>query len=286
MIRSSRPTSETCSPAGLLRSRGAAARATLAAALLAALPPALVAQQSSGDSARAAAPADSTATLAGKVVSAMTGGPLANARVVLVESGYGAFTDSAGDFRVPNVPAGLDTVQVSLIGFAEAKAPLLLQAGATTRATFLLSQTVLKVEELHVEVRAPRARGKIAQFEEHRKYGQGFYITPEMIEDRHPQHPSDLLRMVPGVEVSAYQMGGASVRITRSSLNCTPPIFVDGLLSPNLQIDEINRDDIMAVEVYRGPSETPPEYMSASNRCGAIVVWTQSGGTRSGSPGG
>jgi len=259
--------------------------ALLAAVLLVALQPSARAQESSGDSARAA-PADSTATLAGRVVSAMTGGPLVNARVVLMKSGYGAFTDSSGAFVVPNVPSGLDTVQVSLIGFAEAQTPLKLQAGATTRATFLLSQTVLKVEELHVVVKGRQVRGKLAQFEEHRKHGQGFYLTPEMIEQRHAQHTSDLLRMVPGVEVSAYTLGHASVRITRSARNCNPPIYVDGVLSPGMEIDDLNRDDIMAMEVYRGAAETPPQYQTGSSQCGAILVWTQQGGVREDSAGG
>jgi hypothetical protein len=227
-------------------------------------------------------PVDSTATLAGRVVSAMTGGRLANARVVLVKSGYGAFTDSAGAFRIPNVPAGLDTVEVSLLGYASAKAPLVLQKGATTTATFSLSQTVLKVEELHVEVKRAADLGKLSQFEEHANHGLGFYITPQMIEKRHAEHPSDLLRMVPGLEVGPYQMGHANVRVVRATLNCNPPIYVDGILSPSLQIDDLNRDDIMAIEVYRGPSETPAQYEQGRNNCGAVVVWTHEGGTKDG----
>lgn len=227
-------------------------------------------------------PVDSTATLTGTVVSAMTGGRLANARVVLVKSGFGAFTDSTGAFRIPRVPAGLDTVEVSLLGYASAKAPLLLQKGATTSATFSLSQTVLKVEELHVEVKRAADMGKLAQFDEHRLHGLGFYITPKMIERRHAQHPSDLLRMVPGLEVGPYQFGHANVRVVRATLNCSPPIYVDGILSPSLQIDDLNRDDIMAIEVYRGPSETPAEYEQGRNNCGAVVVWTHEGGTQSG----
>lgn len=231
-------------------------------------------------------PVDSTATLTGTVVSAMTGGRLVNARVVLVKSGYGAFTDSAGGFRIPRVPAGLDTVEVSLIGYASAKAPLILKAGATTTATFSLSQTVLRVEELHVQVRAAAAMGKLATFEDHKANGMGYYITPKMIEQRHAQHPSDLLRMVPGLEVGPYNLGHANVRVVRATLNCTPPIYVDGILNPSLQIDDLNRDDIMAIEVYRGPSETPPEYEQGRNSCGAIVVWTQEGGSGDGQQGG
>jgi len=101
-----------------------------------------------------------------------------------------------------------------------------------------------------------------------------------MIRDRHPQHPSDLLRMVPGLEVGPYNLGHASVRVVRTNENCAPPIYVDGILSPNLEIDDLSRDDLMAIEVYRGPSETPAQYQQGRNGCGAIVVWTQEGGSR------
>jgi hypothetical protein len=226
-----------------------------------------------------ALPADTTATLTGVVVSAMTGGRLPNARVVLVKSGYGAFADSTGAFRIPRVPPGLDTVEVSLIGYASARAPIVLQAGATTSATFSLSETVLRVEELHVTVRQAAAMGKLARFEEHKRHGMGYYITPSMVADRHARHSSDLLRMVPGLEVGPFNLGHADVRVVRATLNCNPPIYVDGLLSPNLRIDDVDPADVMAVEVYRGPSETPAEYERGRNNCGAIVVWTQQGGT-------
>lgn len=261
--------------------------ATLFAALLillTATASSLQAQQ--GRSGAADSVTDSTATLMGKVMSALTGGPLPNARVVLVQSGYGAFTDSTGAFRVPNVPAGLDTVQVSLIGFAKAQTPLRLKAGTTTTATFLLSQTVLRVEEIHVEVKRKPGLGKLSRFEEHKAEGLGFYITPQMIEKRHPQHSSDLLRMVPGLTVGPYNMGQAPYRISRSAMNCTPPLFLDGVLNRGMVIDDIDRDDIMAIEVYRGPSETPPQYETGANDCGALVVWTQSGGVSDSTSGG
>ena len=35
--------------------------------------------------------------------------------------------------------------------------------------------------------------------------------------------------------------------------------------------------DIAAIEVYARVSQVPPEFYSADNQCGVIVVWTRRG---------
>lgn len=251
--------------------------AALAAALLV-----LFAVPASGQEGEEEAPADTaTATLTGQVVSAMTGGPLENARVVLAKSGRGAVTDTAGQFVIRGAPAGRDTVRVTLIGFAEEQVPLTLKPEHTTDVTLLLSETVLKVEDITVEVDRPTVSTKLQGFEKRRKVGHGHYIGPEQIEQRNPQRSSDLLRGVPGVSVSASRLGRAEVRVTRNPVgkNCDPVVWIDGTPYRDYHIDQLNRDDIMAMEIYRGPSETPPQFDFRSEGCGTIVVWTQEGGT-------
>jgi iron complex outermembrane receptor protein len=231
-----------------------------------------------------AAPDTATATLAGQVVSAMTGGPLANARVVLRNSGRGAVTDSAGEFLIRDAPAGSDTVRVTLIGFAEEEVPLTLKADRTTRVTLLLSETVLKVEDITVEVDQPARSTKLEGFDKRRKTGHGHYIGPEEIEQRNAQRSSDYLRGVPGVSVGASRLGRAEIRVTRNPVgqNCDPVVWLDGVPYPDYHIDQLNRDDIMAMEIYRGPSETPPQFDFQGEGCGTIVVWTQDGIDRRG----
>lgn len=223
---------------------------------------------------------DSTATLTGRVVSAMTGGPLKDVRVTLENSGFGTFTDSAGQFTIPDAPAGRDTVGVSLIGFAEEKVPLELAAGRVTRVTLMLSESVLRVEDITVEVPRRPEMGKLSGFYERRQRGVGAYISPEEIDERKAQHPSDLLRTVPGVSVGPSRLGRAEVRITRARLNCHPTYYIDGLALKSFRMDELNQDDLLAIEVYRGPSETPPQFRPRGNSCGTIVVWTREGRER------
>lgn len=240
---------------------------------------ALALTASPADAQEGDAATDSTANLRGQVVSAMTGGPLGNARVLLKTSNRGAVTDSTGHFVIRDAPAGPDTVHVSLIGFAEQQVPLTLKPGRTTRVTLLLSKSVLKVEDITVEVEKEELPAKMAGFERRRKRGLGHFLTPEQIDQRNARQPSDLLRTVPGVSVGAHRLGGSNVRITRNAVGqCEPVYYIDGVMRQGYHIDELNAQDILAMEIYRGPSETPTRFQFRSQGCGTIVVWTEEGG--------
>lgn len=253
----------------------------LSGRLAAAAAVALALAASPGAPASAQAPDSTTATLTGRVVSAMSGGPLGDARVLLKTSGHGAFTDSTGHFTIRDAPAGRDTLQVSLIGFAEEQVPLTLKPGHTTRVTLMLSQTVLRVEDISVEVQSPRREmGKLSGFWDRQERGLGHFITPEEIEESDPQHGSDLLRMVPGVRVGPYRFGRAPVTFSRARQGCQPTYYLDGVLRQSMHIDDLNRDDLLAIEVYNGPAETPPQYKFGGRNCGTIVIWTREGRDR------
>jgi hypothetical protein len=60
---------------------------------------------------------------------------------------------------------------------------------------------------------------------------------------------------------------------------CAPAYFLDGrswVPGPG-GLDEFMRpEDIEAIEIYRGPAETPPQFMTSTDaHCGVIVIWTR-----------
>lgn len=235
--------------------------------------PALVAGQ---ESASESTPSDSLANLSGQVVSALTGGPLENAHVELLEAGRGGITDSVGRFSIRDVPSGQETVRVRLIGFAQDSVPIDLRAGHTTDVTFLMDRDVLRMEEIDVTVDRPM-RDELVEFYERREIGLGWFIGPGDIERRQPQRPSDLLRTVPGVEVTPVRFDKSRIRFRRSVANrmCEPSLFVDGVHTRAMDLDDIDRSDLLALELYRGPAELPGEFSRAASDCGAIVAWTR-----------
>lgn len=248
--------------------RRGAVTATALVALAPAVSPAAIGQE----------PADSSATLRGEVVSAMTGGPLHDVHVSLANAGRGVFTDSAGRFVLAGVPAGRDTVSVRQVGFADESVPLELRPGRVTRATLMLSETVLRVEDITVTVDDPAETGRLVGFEERRRKGHGYFLGPEEIDDRIITRPSDLLRRAPGVRVGPSGTGRrTSITIGRSQRRCEPAMWVDGQPIRDFHVDDLAPSDLLAIEVYRGAAEIPSEFMRREGQCAVLVVWTREG---------
>lgn len=218
-----------------------------------------------------------TASVIGRVISASTGRPLEGAVVSFRGSGYGAITDSTGNFRIPHTWAGLDTVEVRYIGYSPSETAIEIEPEVTTEVVFLLSPTVVRIAELTVQIERSRRDVKLSGFEERRERGFGVFLTPRDIRRRNPNLASDVLRGVPGVEVGRIEHGRAPVYMTRGARKCPPAVYLDGVYQSGLQVDDIPREDVGAMEVYRGPSETPAEFQRLSRTCGAVVIWTPTG---------
>ena len=219
-----------------------------------------------------------TAELIGQVASASTGLPIEGARVILLGSGYGAITDAEGNFRVPRTWAGRDSIEVRLIGYEAGYTIIDLAPGQTTRVTLTLSSSVIRIADLTVEVRETRRARNLAGFVERLEKGFGTFYTPRDIINRNPRLPSDLLRGLPNVSVGRIEYGRAEVFLGDGArLGCPPALYLDGMYQAGMQFDDLPKEDLGAVEVYRREVETPMEFMRTGSTCGAIVVWTPDG---------
>ena len=219
---------------------------------------------------------DTLATLRGKVLSRSRAEPVEQAFVFLLGNGKGGMTDAEGRFSINDVAPGIDTVQVRYFGFEPSTTTVELQAGHVTEATLLISNDVLEVADLNVEVRRIYT-GKLVGFEERRMKGFGDFITPRQIERRQPRVASDMLRGIAGVVVGSEQLGQTEVYFTKggSAGRCLPTIWLDGQPMREMNIDEITATDLLAMELYSGGTQMPPQW--ASNSCGLIIVWTKEG---------
>lgn len=118
--------------------------------------------------------------------------------------------------------------------------------------------------------------------------GLGIYITREEIEARRPMYVSDLFRTVPGVQMSSSGRGGRpSIQFARGAgMRCYTQIFVDGMLmnpwtvgEENARLDDfVSPNSVEGIEIYRGLSTIPPEFLTPDAECGVIAVWTRRGG--------
>lgn len=222
---------------------------------------------------------DTTANFTGKVASSMTGKPISGARVSIPDIQYGAITDEEGNFTIRELPPGLYDVRVHYLGFSTNQRPIRLRPGRVTNATFLLERDVLEVADLTVEVKQTNRVDPMADFKQRMERGFGDFITREEIEKRSPQHTSDLLRTVPGVNVGPVRYGRARVTMRRAGRECQPVVFLDGVMTRNYTVDNLEPQAIEGIEVYRRGSETPPQFEVSSSGCGVLVIHTRVGGT-------
>ncbi len=221
---------------------------------------------------------DTTANFTGTVASSQTGKPISGARVSIPEIQYGAITDEEGNFTIEELPAGLYDVRVHYLGYSTNQRPIRLQPGRVTNATFLLERDVLEVADLTVEVKRTNRVDPMADFKRRMERGFGEFITREEIEKRNPQHTSDLLRTVPGVDVGPVRRGRAQITMRRAGRQCQPVVFLDGVMTRNYNIDNLQPGAIEGIEVYRRGSETPPQFTLSSTGCGVLVIHTRTGG--------
>jgi hypothetical protein len=113
-------------------------------------------------------------------------------------------------------------------------------------------------------------------FYRRRAAGVGWFAAHTDAMMARSQRLSDVLRIVPGINVVG-QGAGALVVSGRSPGRCPLAVFVDGSYTTIRNVDELNVHDLAAVEVYRGPADIPAGFHAPSydRTCGALLVWSR-----------
>ena len=229
-------------------------------------------------------------TLTGTVTAA-DATPLAHAQVRLVGTALAAVAGADGSFRVGGIPAGAQSLEVKLLGYA----PLLLAVDIVSGET-LNMRLVLATEGVPlpaVEVKASRAfvTPEMKGFAERRARGAGQFFTREEIVRMQARLLTDVLRRVPGMQIqsvnSAYGTSYA-VQTGRSggpvgTRVCPTLFYMNGSpfpLTTDVTIDHyVAPEEVIGIEVYNGAAQIPPQFNSGmyNAHCGVVVIWTRNG---------
>lgn len=94
-----------------------------------------------------------TGTVAGRVLDAVGGAPLAGAQVVAVGAGISQLAGQNGEYRISGVPAGQHVLEARAAGFAHNRQAVAVLAGQTVRLDFAL-QPAATLEQIQVQPRA------------------------------------------------------------------------------------------------------------------------------------
>lgn len=205
------------------------------------------------------------------------GTPIAGASVLLGDD-RGAAADADGEARFEDVAPGRYVVRVSYVGRRSRQLRAVLNAPGPWGLIVELAEEPSSLGDVVVTARDLSGTRLAADgFFEREALGGGTILTADGLHARNPVLLTDAVRGVLGVSVRPGGLGYVATS-TRSGGECTLSVYLDGVYSPALtdNLDGLSAQDIVAVEVYRGPSQTPIQYnrIGQSNGCGVILVWT------------
>lgn len=238
---------------------------------------------------RGAGAQEAASTIVFGTVRNVSGVVIAGADVWIEGTDRRVVSNDSGEFHLDRVPSGRVKVMVRRLGFQPDSKKLSLQTGDTRQVKFVLEGLVEELEAVIVTAREG-ASGRMQEFWARRMVGIGVFITRAEIERRHPPRTADLFQQVMGVHVVSGGNGESTRLVTgrqsvsATALNrsigsggCQMQYYVDGIfMTPGtFTVDEITPDMIEAVEVFRGPSETPARFRQRDTACGLVVIWTR-----------
>ena len=224
-------------------------------------------------------------------VRATDGVPLALARISVVGSKKLTLTTPEGTFEITRVVPGVCVLQVRLLGYMSVLLPVEVQAGETAQVTVALAAAAVPLEAILVKADPAPYLPAMQGFEERRAHAQGHFFNRAEIARMQPRVFTDVLRRVPGVLIQpAPGAFGPNdmVRMARTTgvaggRPCPVLFYINGTPFPVTGDISINQyvvpEDVIAVEVYNGTSQIPPQFQAnlLNARCGVVVIWTRVG---------
>ena len=243
-----------------------------------------------------APPAPAQTLVRGILLDAATGGPIPDGTVV-ISANRGRFqralkADSVGCFEFADISPGPYRLRASRIGYTDAVGDLVLTADSLVDIEVRMGVEAVALAPVTVVSRSTRDVSPVLRgFYDRMQHGFGRYITREEIEARHAVYVADVLRHIPNLRGTAGRMGNANGGFTHGSTGdrCSVVFFLDGLqlnqpaiagryTQRDFAIDDyVNADEVEGIEVYRGESDTPAEFVTRWVQCGTVVIWTRRG---------
>lgn len=246
------------------------------------------------------AAAAQTATFAGAVVRDTLEHGISGARITLLGAGRSDTTDSKGEFKFTNLPAGKIAVMIRRVGFSPMVDSVDLINGQSVEREYVMDVAPVALDSVRVLAqRQEHLSATMSMFEEHRKAGMtsgaGHFITEEILAKNDARRLQDVLtsfipglkvyrpfpKQLPMLEYLSSGRGGSGGFHTANE--CPVTLYVDGLLRFNpangttmdqfYDINQISTADIAGVEYYAGGASLPLQYNGTTNGCGVLVLW-------------
>lgn len=191
-------------------------------------------------------------------------------------------TDTAGRFSAPLQGGGAYRLRAERIGYLPVTSPGfdVGEAEAVTVNLFV-SAGAVDLEPLTITSRPEPPRNRYLEasgFYDREKTAGGTFLRRQAVQKGNRRNMSDVLANLPGVRRTTIA-GRPAISLGRVGTGraCAPAVFIDGqpLINPEVIDDIVHVPAIEAMEIYRGPSQTPPRFAGSERGCGVVVIWTQ-----------
>ncbi len=228
--------------------------------------------------------------LAGQIL-AEDATPLAQARIRVIGATLFALSGDDGKFTLGPISAGDQVLDVRRLGYVAFVQLVKIPSGQTLTVQLTMVAAPVPLKAVEVKGEADDLLPAMRGFEQRRARGNGRFFSRTEIARMQPRAFTDILRRVPGVQLqSASGAFGGNEMVTMArttgimgARRCPVLFYVNGMpvqITGELSIDQyVPPEDVIAIEVYSGTSQIPPEFQSnlLNSRCGVIVIWTRVG---------
>jgi hypothetical protein len=208
-----------------------------------------------------------------RVLDARTSQPVRDALAWWVEGREMARSDSSGAVLFTKIKGGTHHIDVRAVGYDRKTFEVTVPNNERTTVDFVVNPTSQTLST--VDVRAAPVSKRYQEFELRRTYGRGHYFTRDDIEKHQFLTLMDAMRLIPGVrtECSGFH---CKIRMARAPMGCDQPeVYIDGREQRSFGMT-IPLKDVYGIEVYRGQSGVPAEFLGPRAACGTVVIWTRS----------
>jgi hypothetical protein len=206
------------------------------------------------------------------------GTPIPHGVLSVVGESLRVVADSQGRFRLA-VPGGLTVFAARALGYRPVMWSVSLEPGQRVSRRIELQPLGVALPAMTI-VGEKYGPGRLAGFYQRRRIGLRLFLVRDSIERRTTNAMADLFVGRPGIRVFQDPYDPTTSRYVLSMRCEQIGAYVDGFRLPGNSSTDVSRNlslinpaDVEAIEVYRGPSELPADFMA--DACAAIVIWTR-----------
>jgi hypothetical protein len=246
------------------------------------------------------APATQAVGLAG-IVRDKEGRPLAAAEVI-VDDEHRTITNSRGEFSITGLESGIIEFTARRIGYNPVTTAVQVDPGLVAHLAIKLTPLAIQLGTIIVEGKRLDKTLWQTGFYQRQQTGNGHYFDDDYFR-RHQASLGTVVTEVPKVFLERKNNGTAiALGTTANGTGCLLSVFVDGHLISwaDQGLDAVvNRDDVLAMEVYAHASQMPARIAGkggmngvgligtvnlrgltlaqgpTTGDCGAILIWTR-----------